>query len=204
MNSGQTAERVYRGLRALVVDGEFVPGERLDPAKLADRLYSSVTPVRDALHLLVGERLVETGTGEGFHLPQLSAPALEDLYDFTGEVLAAALRARRAASSADDSRVPAANTNADYPARVASIFDEIASRSSNREHGAVIASLNARLAAVRAYEPQFFPDAAIEVDDMCEALIARDLDGLRKRIGTFHRRRRRAAAELVRARYRRG
>ncbi|MGK4455738.1 GntR family transcriptional regulator, partial [Klebsiella pneumoniae] len=59
MNSGPTAERVHEALKRRIMGREFRPGDRLDPAVLAAPLSSSVTPVRDALHLLTGEGLVE-------------------------------------------------------------------------------------------------------------------------------------------------
>lgn len=92
MNSGATAERVHEALKRRIMGREFRPGDRLDPAVLAAPLSSSVTPVRDALHLLTGEGLVETRTSGGFHIPALDEPALKDLYDWSAELLALAIR----------------------------------------------------------------------------------------------------------------
>src|SRR3546814_14778609 len=72
---------------------ELRPGDRLDPAVLAELLASSVTPVGDALHMLAGEGLVEARTSGGFHLPSIDEPGLEDLYAWAGEVAALAIRA---------------------------------------------------------------------------------------------------------------
>src|SRR3546814_94230 len=66
---------------------------RSDPAVLAELLASRVTPVRDALHMLAGEGLVEARTSGGFHLPSIDEPGLEDLYAWAGEVAALAIRA---------------------------------------------------------------------------------------------------------------
>src|SRR5690606_19908960 len=93
MNSGATAERVHEVLKARIMGREFRPGDRLDPAVLAAPLSASVTPVRDALHLLTGEGLVETRTSGGFHVPALDEPALKDLYGWSAELLALAIRA---------------------------------------------------------------------------------------------------------------
>src|SRR3546814_20965129 len=97
MNAGLTSERVYEGLRQRILDREFRPGDRLDPSALAEVLNSSVTPVRDALHNLTGAGLVETRTSEGFHLPHIDEPGLQDLYAWHAEILSLALRSRRAA-----------------------------------------------------------------------------------------------------------
>jgi len=58
MIPGATFERVHAGLRARLHAGRFVLGEPLEPQHLADELNASITPVRDALQRLVGERLV--------------------------------------------------------------------------------------------------------------------------------------------------
>ena len=95
MNSGPTSERVYGALRERILANAFAPGARLDPAVLASELASSVTPVRDALHLLAGEQLVEVRPGDGFHLPHLTGPGLDDLYALNAELRLLAVFHRR-------------------------------------------------------------------------------------------------------------
>ena len=57
--AGTNAERVYEDLRALIIGGEYAPGERLRAEALAARFGTSRTPVREALMLLEGDGLVE-------------------------------------------------------------------------------------------------------------------------------------------------
>ena len=52
MNAGPTAERVYDTLKRAMMERRFRPGDRLDPAMLAEDLNSSTTPVREALDRL--------------------------------------------------------------------------------------------------------------------------------------------------------
>ena len=59
MSPGQTTDRIYHLLKAQIMRGLKRPGERLDPVWLAADLSASATPVRDALHQLLGERMVE-------------------------------------------------------------------------------------------------------------------------------------------------
>src|SRR3546814_7069587 len=46
--------------------------QRLEAARLATELGVSMTPVRDSLNRLAGERLVHSSPGEGFQVPLLS------------------------------------------------------------------------------------------------------------------------------------
>lgn len=197
MNSGQTADRVYDALKAMVRERAFRPGARLDPARIASDLVSSVTPVRDALNRLTGEALVETRSGDGFHLPQIDAPALQDLYDWSIELLTLAIRSWPA------DRAPRARGSSPSPAAAAEmLFAEIGTLSANAEHARAIAGLGDRMHAARLCEQALFADSADEVIAIAAALTADDRPRLRTLLTAYHRRRRRAAADVVRALYR--
>lgn len=193
MNSGATAQRVYDDLKRSILIGHYRPGTRLEPAALGEALASSATPVRDALHRLIGEGLVETRTSAGFHVAELDAPALEDLYRWTDEVMRMIVRAVGAA--------PAVTVEGAYADALARLFSSLATRSANAEHARVVASLNDRLHAVRCAEASFFKDGQAQIE-----ALACDLMGATRSaqaaLTRFHRRRIRLAAEIVRQRYR--
>lgn len=200
MNSGATAERVLEALKARIMGREFRPGERLDPAVLASSLAASVTPVRDALHMLTGEGLVETRLGGGFHLPLLDEPALKDLYDWSMELLLLSIRS--ALRTPQRPVTPEALANGSIANRIGEIFRLIAGRSLNSEHGRAVDQLNARLHAVRLIEPHVIAGLGEELAVLEEAAIKDRRDCLRRLIPAYHRRRRNTAAALVRALYR--
>jgi len=193
MNPGATSQRVYQELKQRLLAGQFKPGERLEPAYLGEQLSSSATPVRDSLHLLAGEGLVETALSDGFHVARIDAPALEDLYRWTGEVLSVVAR------SVDP--FEAAPQGGDYPDAIARLFADFSLRSRNSEHARVVAALNDRLHAVRRAEAELLPEWPEEL-----AGLARHLgDGARSAsaaIAGYHRRRIRLSSEIVRRRYR--
>ena len=195
MNSGPVSERVYDALRRRVVGSAFRPGDRLDAGALGDLLGSSVTPVRDALHVLVGEGLVETRTSEGFHVPGIDAPALEDLYGWNAQVLGLALK-----SAGSPLLLPAAVDN--YAERVADLFAALAAASVNAEHARAVRAINDRLHAARMVEPGVLTGVDAEVDALAAAAAGREMRALRSLLADYHRRRARRAADLVRALYR--
>ncbi|GGD84460.1 hypothetical protein GCM10011515_00220 [Tsuneonella deserti] len=200
MNSGATAERVYDALKQRLMNHEFHPGDRLDPAMLADPLAASVTPVRDALHRLTGEGLVETRTSGGFHVPQLDEPALKDLYGWSGELVALALRGWPTEGSAGKP-TPVEGTVAE---RAAAVFLAVGHRSRNGEHARAIDRLNARLHAVRMVEPHVLEAVDGELAELAEATNRSERKLLGRLSVAYHRRRDRAAAAIVRAVYRAG
>jgi DNA-binding transcriptional MocR family regulator len=199
VNSGATTERVYDAIRRRILDHEFRPDERLDPAQLADAHLSSVTPVREALNLLAGQGLVASRSGGGFHVPPLDEPALKDMYAWCADLLGLALRS----ADADALRAVAPSVpDLPVPERTAALFAALGRSSPNAEHGRAVEAINARLHAVRRMEEQVLGDGAAELDPMDAALAAGRLDMLRRHVAGYHRRRRWAAAQIVRAVYR--
>lgn len=201
MNGGPLAERVYEALRRRILENGFRPGARLDPAELAGELASSVTPVRDALHRLVGEALVETRTGGGFHLPLVDEPGLADLYGWHAELLLAALR-RGADGARLDGQAPGRLDGADLAERARHLFARLAASTPNIEHRRALGSVGARLHAARRLEPAVLSGVEAEIEAIEAA--AADRASLRRLIQAYHRRRIRTAAAIVRALYRGG
>lgn len=64
-------DRTYDLLRALILDSELSPGERLRIEHLSQRFNVSQTPVREALNRLAAEGLVVQEAYRGFRVSQL-------------------------------------------------------------------------------------------------------------------------------------
>lgn len=67
-------DRTYDLLRALVLDSELAPGERLRIEHLSQRFNVSQTPVREALNRLAAEGLVVQEAYRGFQVSELLDP----------------------------------------------------------------------------------------------------------------------------------
>jgi DNA-binding transcriptional MocR family regulator len=189
MNSGQTFERVYASLKAQVVEGRYAPGERLEPAALGEELFASVTPVRDALHRLVGEGLIVSPRADGFHMPMLTEPALRDLYDWNRAVVLLALAERSRWGTVE------APQDEDCP-DAAALFASISNLSGNIEHRSAVLRLNERLDAVRRAEALVIADEA-EVPQLSDALRREDRSALRAGIVRYHRRRLKLTPDIL-------
>jgi DNA-binding GntR family transcriptional regulator len=64
--------RAYVSLREALIDGDFHPGQRLVMQDLAERLGTSVTPVREACLRLVSEQGLEIRSGRFITVPDLT------------------------------------------------------------------------------------------------------------------------------------
>ena len=138
-----TFERVYVALKTQLRRGDFHPGDRLEPAILSEQLNASVTPVRDALHRLTGERLVDAPRHEGFRVPMLTETMLRQLYAWHQDLLLLAVARRRwekLLPIEEDER-----SDSDVLERQNSIFLELAESTGNIEHQFALRALSERM-----------------------------------------------------------
>lgn len=199
MNAGVTSERVYDGLKARLLSGDVLPGERLEPSAFAERLASSVTPVRDALHRLVGEHLVEMRLTEGFQLPFMTELTLRDLLLWNAELARLALRrwptGQRAGLKLEAS---------DYASGVRELLSAIALVGGSVELGRQIEAASDRLASARAAEARIVPEPTIELGAMMAAVESGEPKTIAQRIAAYHRSRLQLVPAIVQAMYRPG
>lgn len=94
------SDYVFDHLRADIVSGVFAPMTKLTMKDLAARYQVGLSPIREALHRLVGEGFVHSVGQRGFTVPPLS---LEDLEDLTAlRVLVEEAAVRQAVARGDD------------------------------------------------------------------------------------------------------
>jgi DNA-binding GntR family transcriptional regulator len=72
-------EQVYRNIRQSLIDGQFKPGEILTIRDLARQLGTSVMPVREALHKLTVEQVLDITAGRSVCVPLLSAEKFAEI-----------------------------------------------------------------------------------------------------------------------------
>jgi len=85
-------EWAYNNLKSDVLAGRFTPGERLTEEHLANGLGVSRTPVREALHKLASEGLIQPLESRGFCVAQDSREDIEDLFDIRAALEGYAIR----------------------------------------------------------------------------------------------------------------
>jgi DNA-binding GntR family transcriptional regulator len=81
-------EKITNGVQK----GTFAPGQRLIAADLAKEFGVSRAPVREALHVLAGEGVVDLIPNRGAMIRKVSTKELTDLLDFTEAILVLGVR----------------------------------------------------------------------------------------------------------------
>lgn len=74
------AERAYSHIRGKITAGDLAPGRRLVNRSLASEIGVSVIPVREAIHRLATEGLVEHVPGSGAFVRKTDRQELDNLY----------------------------------------------------------------------------------------------------------------------------
>ena len=195
MSPGGAMLRVYAALKERIMAGEFAPGEKLDPKRLAADLVISTSPVRDALHRLHGERMIESLRQEGFRQPQIVEPAIRDLYEWSSELMHVVLRA----ASREGARVDADSEprSGSYGTRVSECFSRIALQSPNHEHRATVANLLDRTALYRPVEEHVLSDALQDVVHIETAVAQKRWPAAGRALDHFHHRRLRIIGKIA-------
>lgn len=85
-------ERVAALLSKAIIGGQLAPGARLSESVIARDLGVSRAPVREAARLLESSGLVTYAPNRGFFVRQISADALDDLYELRIVIETAAIR----------------------------------------------------------------------------------------------------------------
>jgi DNA-binding GntR family transcriptional regulator len=79
LESSSRADLAYERLRAEILQGALMPGERLRAIELQDRFHLGLTPIREALTRLSTEGLVEAESNRGSRVTPASPEAFADL-----------------------------------------------------------------------------------------------------------------------------
>ncbi|MBL9071868.1 MAG: GntR family transcriptional regulator [Sphingopyxis sp.] len=196
MSPSHVVEPTYQAIKRRLMAGDWPMGMRIEAARLADELGVSMTPVRDSLFRLVGERMVDFSHGEGFRVHRLTEIELRDMLELH---LILALAALATSVGARQEQPGEPLQLADDADRAARLFGSLARRSGNSEIALAIASLGDRLHLARASEASVIGETGTEMDALEDATRgAHIMPTIRDLMLRYHERRAREAAAIVR------
>ncbi len=195
MNAGVTSERVYDSLKSNLLSGHILPGERLEPRSYAEALETSPTPVRDALHRLVGEYLVEMRPAEGFLVPMMTESGLRSLYNWHLEISLLILRRWPRDMKA---RIPQL-AGTDYADRTRRLFTTLAVYSGDIELVRQTAAASDRLTTARVAEARILPDADRDLRGLASLINGGDMNKISSRLENYHQNRVNLVEQIIQA-----
>ncbi|MBM3152884.1 MAG: GntR family transcriptional regulator [Chloroflexi bacterium] len=151
-------EEIFESLYKRIIAGKYAPGEWLRQEEIASQLGVSMTPVREALDLLVSAGLAERVPYRGVRVIQLSSAEILEAYSL--RLLLEPAAARGAAERASQSQVQALERILAQMQPPVTLNDMSSQRQLNREFHLLVvaASGNALLAKVYDMTANAFPD----------------------------------------------
>lgn len=197
MSPAHVLEPTYDTLRRRLVAGDWPPNCRLEAARLAEELGVSITPVRDALNRLTGERLVESEPGEGFRVPRLEGADLRTTFAWHHRLMTITIRWRGGPFPTIE--IPQGHDG--IGERTALLFSSIAATARNGDLNRAVSQAAARLNPYRQLEAKALNDVELELAALEALAGGRSRTALLRAIGDYHARRKAAAdriAELAR------
>jgi DNA-binding GntR family transcriptional regulator len=196
-----TLERIFRALKEEYLSGAYHLGARIDLQSLADRHRASVTPVREAIYRLMGERLFEAHPDGGFRIALPDPSRLTHLYAWNLQHLLAALHvtgeaALRQALDTLQHLVPGTERVTQIRA-VGTVFRVIGEATGNLEFADQIEAANDRLFYPRLAEAMVLRDLPREFRALSNADGADVKKSIRRRVIGYHRRRIEHASQIA-------
>ena len=205
-------DEVAQRLRALIFDGELVPGSFIDEAALCDSLQISRTPLREALKVLSAEGLVRHEPRRGCFVNQVTERDLDEIFPVIALLEGrCAFDAARNATDADLAALEVLHERldrhavdgqiTDYYTVNFAIHEAIITLADNRWLAQVIGDLRKVLKLARLQQlhaPGRLEQSRAEHMTVFAALKARDPDGAEVAMRTHLTRQRAALRELAR------
>jgi DNA-binding GntR family transcriptional regulator len=151
---------LYDAVKAMAVQFEFKPGQRINEVELARRLNVSRTPLREVLNQLMVEGFVTRAVNRGFIGRPLDAKQIHSLYEFRSVLECGIVRAacERATDEQLDTLQAAVEASRDVPedteaTRLLALDEQfhmsLAGLTGNQEFVRNLESVNARIHFVR-------------------------------------------------------
>lgn len=140
------SDKAYTAIKADIITCEFKPGQQIAQPHLAERYDIGETPIREALHRLAQEGLVESVPRYGYVVTPISYSNVVDIYEVRLILESATARMAAVRGSSDDLDRIVASQAFDYRTNDRESYLEFLSRNSAFHYQVVVASGNERLA----------------------------------------------------------
>ena len=194
--SDSSRQRAYEAIKARIVAHELPGGERILVEPLADKLFVSNTPVREALIQLVAERLIKDVPKAGFFTKEISEAEIRGLYILNQVLLDWSLSVTRNDGGVPGMLKPPETFDTSHRTSELSalsavkmmdeLFAHIAMQSGNADVIHQVGNINERTYFLRLKECELIADVPKDLLRLCETYFQRDLESLRPALQRFH------------------
>lgn len=186
-------ERIRRALQS----GRYLPGQRIEPQAVAREFKTSVTPVRMAIHRLIGEGMIENHPRGGLYVPLLPEVDLRDRYDWMQHMLLMALEIGWSPQVRSLEAHQVVADPADIPKSTWKLFDAMAEATEQTALHQAVRRTNDQLAPVRRAKQTLIDNAHAELAELCAHWQSGEMAALKAGINAYYERRKRLVPRIV-------
>ena len=204
-----TGNGVYERVKARIIANDLPAGKRILIEPLADQLFVSSTPVREALIRLSAENVVQGVPKSGFFVKEISETEIKDLYTLQHLLLDWSVKAIRT----DDGRpgmlkppnlCAGLSNDRDVPPHDAinltnNLFIHLGRQTGNTDAIRIIENINDRTHYMRDRDFAFFNDTINAALRLCDLYHARKFDALSIELKTYFHDKSERLPDLIRA-----
>jgi hypothetical protein len=197
---------VYMHIRQMAITHAFTPSLRIQPEPLADELFVSSTPIREALIRLTVEGLVNEIPKAGFFAKAVSEPEIRDAYQVRRRLLDWSLSVVKPPGAVPAMLKPSKRFALDEPFSPAqtvdlkdALFVHIVRQSGSTLDLQSIEKINALTYFVRLTECELFADVAPALVRLCRIYHAREMKAVQAALHDFHEQRLQRLPEVFEA-----
>lgn len=188
---------VYREVRQALQSGRYAPGQRLDLARLAEKLHISITPIRFALYHLVGETLIVDHGRNGLRVPLPTEATLRDLYGWMEHLLLTACDIGVASTTRKTKPLKLSPAEDDLVKLTWQLFDMIARMTVHEPLHHAVKQANDRLAPIRWLEQDLLEHPFEELSELNRHWQERDTPALKSALRDYHEHRKQLVPRIA-------
>jgi hypothetical protein len=173
-----------------------LPGQRVDPARLATDFETSLTPVRFALYRLVGESQLVDHARDGMQVPLLTEVALRDLYKWMEHLLVTACDSGPTPVTREPKPLKL-SAGSDLAKQTWQLFEAIIASIVYQPLQLAARQTNDRLAPIRRAKQELIEHGFEELSELNRHWQARDIPALKSALHEYHERRKQLVPCIV-------
>lgn len=191
------SELLYEAIKQALLTGQYTPGARIDPSRLAQEFNISPTPVRFALYRLVGEGVIEDHAREGFHVPRVTEMSLRELYDWMERLLLIACETQLDHLDEKSTLLDALANERDIVSMTAHLFEAIALRTDNSCLYFSVRRTNSLLSPIRHMKAGILEGTDEELCILRDHWVKQRVEPLKAAVIDYHQRRKDLVPRIV-------
>ena len=80
IKNDQLIDKVYKKIKQMILDGQLIPGQKINKVELANLLGVSITPINEVVSRLAGEKFIDKMNRKGYFIKKFTFNDLKEFF----------------------------------------------------------------------------------------------------------------------------